>query len=95
METIQEKLGVLVFCPTKSRCESVAISIASAIRGYENIILFNSMPNLKLSTINVLAIENKSRQHSPFLNREKIKDCFYELKATLISYFALFKKYPF
>ena len=83
METIQEKLGVLVFCPTKSRCESVAISIASAIRGYENIILFNNIPNLKWSIINVLAIENKSKQHSPFLNREKLKDCFYELKVII------------
>ena len=29
---MQEKLGVLVFCPTKSRCESVALAVASAIK---------------------------------------------------------------
>lgn len=32
LETITEKLGVLVFCGNKQRCENVAVSIAKAIR---------------------------------------------------------------
>jgi len=32
LETIAEKLGVLVFCANKQRCENVALSIARAIR---------------------------------------------------------------
>lgn len=30
-ETIRQKLGVLLFCPTKSRCETLAENIARAI----------------------------------------------------------------
>lgn len=32
LETIMEKLGVLVFCGNKQRCENVALSIAKSIR---------------------------------------------------------------
>lgn len=31
LETIREKLGVLVFCPTKARCETLAENIARVI----------------------------------------------------------------
>ena len=31
LETIMQKLGVLVFCPTKARCETLAENIARSI----------------------------------------------------------------
>ena len=31
LETIRQKLGVLVFCPTKARCETLAENIARVI----------------------------------------------------------------
>jgi DNA polymerase theta len=31
LETIRQKLGVLVFCPTKARCETLAENIARSI----------------------------------------------------------------
>ena len=43
LETIVEKLGVLVFCANKQRCENVALSIAKAIRSLFSINLDNNI----------------------------------------------------
>jgi DNA polymerase theta len=42
LETIVQKLGVLVFCPTKARCETLAENIARVIYSKTQLILLNT-----------------------------------------------------
>ena len=37
LETISQRFGVLVFCPTKARCETLAENIARTLYSYDKI----------------------------------------------------------